>query len=472
MTCRWWRGPDRIAVTAESAFVTLNSVRAWLGTAVRLILGIVLIWASWSKLQAPRGFKQTVRAFDATPEWATKAIGYGLPVLELALGLLLVFGLAGRLVSAVTAATLLVLAVGLIQAAVRGLDVSPSWFGVGGASSSGHYVLAILGVLVLLAGAVFLFLWPATRISIDEYLGRHDHVEVPSAKRMRSDQGRRKYEIAVQERARAATIRSRYLNISLVIIGVMIVVAGLGVQAGRSKITGTVTATNATMDTGVVYGKKAAATVEIYEDYLCPDCAGFATAVDAKLDADVKANLAQVQYHPVAVLDHSAKNTGYSSRAANAALCASDVSVDFFVKYRAVLFGTDKSGAKVQPSNSSGRTDGDFTRYAAELGGLTDAQKTTFRDCVQLMSNLPLIEGLTEKASLRGVLSLPVVFVNGSRLDNPDLASLTAAIAKADATGPAPQPSPTPLPSATPSATSTPSSSSSSSSSLKPSPSG
>ncbi|MEO6885565.1 MAG: MauE/DoxX family redox-associated membrane protein [Jatrophihabitantaceae bacterium] len=429
--------------------MTLNSVRAWLGTAVRLVLGVVLVWASWPKLESPRGFKQAVRAFDVTPEWATKTIGYGLPVLELVLGVLLVAGLAVRLVSAVAAVAFLVFAVGLIQAAARGLDLSPGWFGVGGASTSTHYLLAIIGALILLAGAVFLFLWPATRISIDEYLGRHDHVEVPSPKRMRSEQGRRKYETAVQSAARAATIRSRYLNSSLAIIGVMIVVASVGVQAGRSKITGTVTATNATMSTGVVYGKKAAATVEIYEDYLCPGCAAFANAVDATLDTDVKANLAQAQYHPIAILDHSAENNGYSTRAANAALCASNVSVDFFVKYRAVLFGTDKSGAKVQPSSSSARTDLDFNRYATEIGGMTSDQTTAFRDCVQLMSNKPLIEGLTEKAGLRGVLLPPVVYVNGARLDKPDLASLTAAIAKADANGPSPQPSPTPKPSPT-----------------------
>jgi protein-disulfide isomerase len=435
--------------------VTWNSVRAPFGTVARLVVGVVLVWASWSKLQAPRTFKQTVRAFDATPEWAAKAIGYGLPMLELTLGVLLVVGLAVRLVSAVSAVVFLVFLIGLVQAAARGLDVSCGCFNVGGATTSTHYPVQILGVLILLLLAVYLAVWSMSSVSIDAYLARNDHVERPSAKRMRSDQGRRKYEAAVQERMRAATIRARYLNGSLAIVAVMIVVVGVGVQAGRSKITGAVAATNASPSTGVVYGKKAAATVQIYEDFLCPECAKFEASVRATLATDVKANRAQVQYHPIAVFDDSANGTGYSTRAANAALCASDVSVDFFVKYHDVLFGTDKAGNKVPPANSAGRTDLDFTRYATELGGLTDAQKTTFRDCLQLRNHKSLVQALTENASLRGVTTPPVVFVNGARLSRADLASLTAAIANADASGPSPSPSPTAttsLPAGTPAA--------------------
>ena len=57
------------------------SIRPWLGTVARLLLGIVWIWAAASKLSKPLEFVQAVRAYDATPEWMSKAIGYGLPVL-------------------------------------------------------------------------------------------------------------------------------------------------------------------------------------------------------------------------------------------------------------------------------------------------------------------------------------------------------------------------------------------------------
>ncbi len=44
-----------------------------------------------------------MRAYDATPEWLSKAIGYGLPVLELSLGVLLILGIAVRMAAIVSA---------------------------------------------------------------------------------------------------------------------------------------------------------------------------------------------------------------------------------------------------------------------------------------------------------------------------------------------------------------------------------
>ena len=70
------------------------------------------IWASVAKLKSPRTFVQAVRAYDATPEWLSKAIGYGLPVLELALGILLIVGIAVRLAAIVSAVLFVVFLIG------------------------------------------------------------------------------------------------------------------------------------------------------------------------------------------------------------------------------------------------------------------------------------------------------------------------------------------------------------------------
>ena len=74
----------------------------------------------------------------------------------------------------------------------------------------------------------------------------------------------------------------------------------------------------------MTFGKKAAATVDIFEDFLCPNCLDLEKAVGTTLDADVRANRAQVHFHTMSILDASSNND-YSTRAANAALCASDV---------------------------------------------------------------------------------------------------------------------------------------------------
>lgn len=428
----------------------------WIGTAVRLVLGVMLLVSSLPKMAAPRAFKQTVRAFDFSPEWVSKGVAYTLPTLELLLAVLLLVGLITRLAAALAAVCMFVCLLALVQAAVRGLDVRPAIFNVGGISQTTGFIWQIPLALFLLACALYLFVWPRTRISLDEYLSRKDYVEPPSAKRMRHEQGRRKYEHELAQKQQAARTRTIWLNSSIAIVAAAAILMGMGVLRSNSIIRNVPVVTATAPDTGVVYGKKAAATVDIYEDFFSTASASFAREVNASLAKAVPANLAQVRYHLVSGLDHSTDRSGYSSRAANSALCAQTVSGDLFVKYHAVLMGKDKNGKTVQPTTQAGRTTSDFVTYAT-LAGLPAADATSFRDCVSQMTNKKMVEAMTEYASVNGIGSTPVVFVNGTKLAKNDLATLTAAIAKADKAGPPPSPSPTasPTPTSTVSATPT-----------------
>jgi hypothetical protein len=71
-------------------------LRPWLGTAARLLLAVVWAWAAVSKLGDPAASVRAVRAYQLLPEWLAKAVGYGLPFLELGLAALLLAGLATR----------------------------------------------------------------------------------------------------------------------------------------------------------------------------------------------------------------------------------------------------------------------------------------------------------------------------------------------------------------------------------------
>jgi protein-disulfide isomerase len=257
---------------------------------------------------------------------------------------------------------------------------------------------------------------------------------------MRSEGGQRKYNAMLASRQKEARDRSLYVNGSLAIVVVLVSIIGIGVQGGRAKIKGSLTATNASATNGVVYGKKAAATVDVFEDYMCPICGAFEQSVGKTLEADVIANRAQVRYHSISILDSLSNGTHYSSRAANAALCASDVSVDMFVKFHDILF----SAATQPKENSDGLTDGRFLQIAQQAGMATTATGT-FTTCVQSQEHKALVAALTENASKRGVTGTPTVLVNGKKV-SADLASLNKAIAAADAKGPAPAPSPTPTP--------------------------
>lgn len=423
--------------------------RPWLGTLLRLVLGVVWIWAAASKLSSPRTFVQAVRAYDATPEWLSKGIGYGLPVLEMALGVLLVLGVVVRAAAAVSGVLFLVFLIGLIQAAARGISLECGCFGGGGTTEgTTTYGWDILRDLLLLACAAFLVVWSFTRISVDEYLARHDRVTPPSAKRMRTPDGRKKYNALLEQRRAAARSRTRWLTVSVASVVVLVTIIGIGVQSGRAKIEGSLTATNATTSNGVVFGKKAAATVDLYEDFQCPNCLNYYKTTGATLDKLVRANHAQARFHMISILDRSSSGNRYSSRAANAGYCASDLSVDDFVAYYKVLY-TDA----VQPKEgSNGRTDTQLIGYARQAG-ITGTKLTTFSSCVTAETHKAFVEAVTEKASERGVSGTPTVYVNGKQIGN-SLSDLTKAIAAADAKGPAAVPSVTPSPSPSSSAAS------------------
>jgi protein-disulfide isomerase len=437
---------------AESWVARWQTWRPWLGTVVRLFLGIIWIWASLEKLKSPRTFVQAVRAYDMTPEWMSKAIGYGLPVLEFSLGVLLILGIVVRMAAIASVVLFVVFLIGVSQAAGRGLKLECGCFGGGGETVQTHYTIEILRDLGLLALAVYLALWSFSRFSVEEFLARHDYVEPPSAKRMRSDEGRRKYLAQLEQKRKDARERGLWVNGSLAVVVVLIAIIGIGVQANRAKISGDLIATNATVKHGVTFGKTAAATIDLYEDFQCPNCLNLEKAIGTTLDADVRANRAQVHYHPIAILDASSNND-YSTRAANAALCASDVSVDMFVAYHNTLYGTI-DGKQVQPpEGGGGRSNTQLIGYAQHIG-MTGTDRTTFASCVQGETHKALVEAMTEDASKNGINGTPTIKVNGKNIDA-TLAAYKAAVAKALENGPAPNPSKTPTPTPTTSAPST-----------------
>jgi len=149
-----------------------------------------------------------------------------------------------------------------------------------------------------------------------------------------------------------------------------------------------------------------------------------------------------VRYHPMAFLDSASSGNRYSSRAANAALCASDVSVADFSKYHDVLYGKDSSGQQVQPTEGShGRTNTQLLDYAKQAG-IKGNDLTTFQSCMSGELHKALVAAITDNASQRGVTGTPTVMVNGKKLGTVTKASFDAAVAKAAAEAtPSPAPS-------------------------------
>jgi protein-disulfide isomerase/uncharacterized membrane protein YphA (DoxX/SURF4 family) len=420
--------------------VTWSSIRPWLGTVIRLALGSIWIWAGTAKLSDPRAFLQAVRVYDASPEWLSKTMAYGMPVLEVCIGILLVLGIVVRAAAIVSAGLLVVFLIGVIQAAARGLKLDCGCFGGGGvANGATHYTVDILRDIGLLVLAAYLIWSPYTRISLDEYLARNDYIEPPSAKRMRTSDGRRKYNALLEARRKEAQIRTRYVTLALALVVALVGVIGIGVQANRAKIAGDITAENATVRDGVVVGKASApVTVDIFEDFQCPACEKLWQDAGSDIEAQTAAGKIKMRYHVMAFLDSASNGNRYSTRSANAALCASDINAETYAKMVAVLYGKDTSGKAVQPAeNTNGRTDIELIDYGKQAG-ITGTKLSTYQTCVLSEQHKALVQAITDDASNRGVFATPTVLVNGKKVENATKATLDAAIAAAAAKAPAP----------------------------------
>lgn len=147
----------------------LGQVTPWISTAVRLALGGILLTAGGIKVIDPQSSVQAVRAYDLVPASLEVLIGWGLPFLEIALGLLLVAGLLTRTV-AVAASALLVIFIGaVVSAAARGLSIDCGCFGGGGPVAPGQtsYTAEILRDLGFLALGLWLVARPESRLALD-----------------------------------------------------------------------------------------------------------------------------------------------------------------------------------------------------------------------------------------------------------------------------------------------------------------
>jgi len=433
---------------------------SWAGLAglvVRVLLGAVWAWAALSKIGDPRRFVQAVRAYDATPEWLSKAIGYGLPALELVLAVLLLLGLITRYAAAVSAALLVVFGVGILQAAVRGLEIQCGCFGGGGGpAASTSYTLDILRDLGLLVLSAFLILWPLTRFSVDRAIIASELVPELTPKQRKSEKNVRRYRAAVAAAETELRYKQRYIAAGTLVVLLLVTFIGAGVQSGRAKIDSDTDTTNASAATGVRVGnQQAPVLVDVYEDFQCPICNELEqSGLGTDLAAKIKATNIKVNYHVMSFLDSLSNGNKYSSRAANAGYCASDESPDAFAKFHDILFGKT-SGANNQPAEGSkGKPDSQLISWGKDAG-ITSA---AFSTCVTSNQHKDLVAAVTEAASKRGVNGTPTVFVAGKRVGSEGDtvtvakvdAAISAALASAKSTA-APSPTATPSSSASPS---------------------
>jgi uncharacterized membrane protein YphA (DoxX/SURF4 family) len=154
--------------------------RDLLGLVLRLVLGTVVLAAGLLKITQTETSARAVRAYQLLPYDVAGYVGYALPIVEVAIGLLLVVGLFTRVSAIVSGLLMVAFIIGISSAWARGLSIDCGCFGSGGtiAASQTQYPWEIARDVGLLACAVWLALRPSTAYSMERLLFPHAGVTI------------------------------------------------------------------------------------------------------------------------------------------------------------------------------------------------------------------------------------------------------------------------------------------------------
>jgi len=134
---------------------------------VRIVLGAIFIYASMDKIANMPDFAKVILNYKILPVQLVNLLAIFLPWLEFVLGVFLIIGKFERASLLVYSAMMVVFIIALLQAQIRGLDISCGCFSVKPSSTSEVW-LRIIEDIVILFFSVNLYLnLPSEEINLD-----------------------------------------------------------------------------------------------------------------------------------------------------------------------------------------------------------------------------------------------------------------------------------------------------------------
>ena len=150
----------------------LTAAWPWISTAARLGLAAVFLVAGALKVGDLAASGRAVNAYHLMSFDAARVVGGVQPFVEMALGVLLLVGVATRLTAAIAALLLVIFIAGIVSAWARGLQIDCGCFSKGGAVAAGEtaYPAEIARDVGLLIVALALARWPRSRFALETVL--------------------------------------------------------------------------------------------------------------------------------------------------------------------------------------------------------------------------------------------------------------------------------------------------------------
>jgi len=149
-----------------------SDTRAWIGTALRLVLAGILFWSGLAKLlESNDARREAILAYRVFPPSWVDFLGWALPALEVGLAALLLLGLFTRVAAIGTALLMLGFIVGISSVWIRGYSIDCGCFGGGGnvgeEGKAWRYTSELLRDFLFMGMAVWLVAWPTTKLALD-----------------------------------------------------------------------------------------------------------------------------------------------------------------------------------------------------------------------------------------------------------------------------------------------------------------
>ncbi len=144
----------------------------WVTLATRLILGVTLIVAGLLKVTRLDASVQSVRLYQILPWDSTAFVGAALPIVEIAVGLLLVTGTFTRVSAVIGSLLMLAFIIGIASVWARGISIDCGCFGGGGEieASQTQYPLEIARDVGLLLTGAWTAWRPRSPFAVDNWL--------------------------------------------------------------------------------------------------------------------------------------------------------------------------------------------------------------------------------------------------------------------------------------------------------------
>lgn len=127
--------------------------------ALRIIIGVVFIYASVGKLFNAEAFAKAIKNYDMLPLSTINILAIILPYVEFFTGVLLVLGIYKKASSVIAILSLVMFLIALTSAYARGLDINCGCFSLETTSTKSDILTRIFEDILMLIGIVIVYVF-------------------------------------------------------------------------------------------------------------------------------------------------------------------------------------------------------------------------------------------------------------------------------------------------------------------------